>query len=125
MKNYPESVYVNTPDGWNILHYTMSDKGNNSDVVEEKVRYLCRQYPNLVHERTNTGYTPLHAALSHKRYKGVSTLCRIDEEVVRDSVICNDELDHLSLPLYIMVRQITCQMLLYVLDPKKLIAFDY
>lgn len=83
----------------------MQDYINNIAIVEEKIKYLCKHYPDLIHERSNTGLTPLNAAISLSRFKGVSAPCRPDGQAVRDKVIHPDPNDdrHLTLPLHMLV----------------------
>lgn len=76
--------------GWNILHHALCDNNSDAAVVEEKVSYICRIFFNLVHDRNMDRHTPLYLALRCSRFKGVSAICIIDAQVVRDKIICQD-----------------------------------
>lgn len=51
----PESATMVDSLRWNILHYAMTDKDNDTAVVEEKINHICRQYSSLIHQRDNNG----------------------------------------------------------------------
>lgn len=61
---------VNNNGCSNILHYAMCDNMNDIAIVEEKVKYICRQYPSLVLQHDIDGYTPLLYALYNLNMQG-------------------------------------------------------
>lgn len=83
---YPESALI-TSNRINISHFAMLDDENDTAVVEEQVSYKCRQYPDLIHARDNLGFTPLHRALHSSSFKGVSAICQIYEQMLRDQTL--------------------------------------
>lgn len=50
LKLYPESALLIDSVGFSVLHYCMVDKENSTAVVGEKIGYLCREYPVLIHQ---------------------------------------------------------------------------
>lgn len=45
---YSESAIKVGIRGRNIFHYAMIDNKNDTTVVEEKIIFICKQYPDLV-----------------------------------------------------------------------------
>lgn len=48
----------------NIFHFVIIDSERiETELIEEKVAYICKQYPNLIYERNEEGNTPLNYSL--------------------------------------------------------------
>jgi ankyrin repeat protein len=98
---YPASATTTDSDGLNILHSAMFRNDKDAEIV----RFIFTQYPGLIHERNNYGYTPLLLALSCSSFKGASAICQVNEQVIRDVVIDTEtsHYTHLFNPLHIMI----------------------
>lgn len=104
---YPESASMVDSKNTSILHLAVLDEDNDDTVVEEKIKYVCQQQnPSRAHQRNSVGLTPLHAALLISRFNSISTLCQVDQQVIREKAICsNSDTMHMSLPLHMLVRR--------------------
>lgn len=70
--------------GSNILHWAVFDPNDDAAVAEEKVLYICRQYPTLVHQLDSYGHTPQHNDISHSMFIGATSMCLVRQQAVRD-----------------------------------------
>eukprot|EP00596_Hydrurales_sp_CCMP1899_P002044 CAMPEP_0119048860 /NCGR_PEP_ID=MMETSP1177-20130426/61454_1 /TAXON_ID=2985 /ORGANISM="Ochromonas sp, Strain CCMP1899" /LENGTH=484 /DNA_ID=CAMNT_0007025323 /DNA_START=386 /DNA_END=1840 /DNA_ORIENTATION=- len=114
---YPESLFtLEIVNESNLLHLALTDTGNRSDVVADKVKYLCEQRPQLIHMENNEGSTPLLNALylDHNDLDAVKILCDIDETALRDKCTPSntDDEDFGRLPLHLLIdyRSLTSEL---------------
>ena len=90
---YSESVDVLTPKNRNLLHQASFDEWSVTDIIEEKIKYLCEICPpDYLRQHDTCGSTPLHIALDciNLRYRVVAVICHFNSEVVKDRMICVD-----------------------------------
>ena len=81
---YPESSSVVTGRSENLLGLAVIGKENTTSVMEAKVRFLCSRYPEMMLQKHNAGFTPLHAAICRENIPAVQILCEIGgQEQVR------------------------------------------
>jgi ankyrin repeat protein len=115
LKMYPEAASMITPRGMNILHYVVD---RLDEAAVDIATFIFTRFPNLIHERNgpipidayernSDGYTPFLLALANSNFKVVTALCQIDEQVIRDVVICTEvnPCTNLSNSLHIMTRE--------------------
>jgi hypothetical protein len=99
----------------NILHYAVARKDKEAAGIAS---YFYTRFPNLIHERNgpvpdgtyerySTGYTPFLLALANLNFEVTIAMCQIDEQVIRDVVLCTEPTPctNLSNPLHIMIRE--------------------
>jgi len=115
VKLYPEAASMSTNRGMNILHYAVARKDKEAAGIAS---YFYTRFPNLIHERNgpvpdgtyercSTGYTPFLLALANSNFEVATAMCQIDEQVIRDVVLCTEPTPctNLSNPLHIMTRE--------------------
>jgi ankyrin repeat protein len=92
---YPTAASMITARGLNILHCAMSRNDEDAEIVT----YISTQYPNLIHGVSDKGYTPLHLALDKQNFNGITSICKVDAQVIMDVVRF-----HLSNPLHMFLE---------------------
>jgi hypothetical protein len=115
VKLYPEAASMSTNRGMNILHYAVARKDKEAAGIAS---YFYTRFPNLIHERNGpvpdgtyercgTGYTPFLLALANLNFEVTIAMCQIDEQVIRDVLLCTEPTPctNLSNPLHIMIRE--------------------
>lgn len=60
----------------------MQDVANDTTVIEEKIGYIFRQYPKLIHDQANNDFTLLQNAIAISRFNGISAICQAAEQVI-------------------------------------------
>lgn len=55
--------------------------GDDTDTVK-KVKCICQQFPDLIRQRDNCGFTPLLGAVNRFQFEGALVLCQADIQAI-------------------------------------------
>lgn len=90
----PETGSILTTYKSSLLHLAAQDR----EVCEDKVRFLCTRYPDMLHKRNSSSRTPIfylfyNVTLMDDRVsfsKALTTICEVDATILTDLVSLND-----------------------------------